>query len=777
MSLIVSDAEEEKMSLTYPESVEISEYATFASRVAEPFDRREMDERRRNRQLARIARSGIRFAVGSAQAFGVTEIGGIVYLLDPAAVRKATAPFRLKISWTHPEGFGVSSVLFVNVSRTADGVCQGKPNEIKSRKSCSQKKSESECLKTCGVSTGLLIRNSTGVTSSGCRWRNNDEPENLSVRYRTCSPDLRTCPDRFCDPLETLFPDICPQDCAANVYGSANKDLSVPGISSASGVCSCSRDGCTCGLLDAKGKARKLHGPDKTTEAPVTARNDVNVNVVQAAISDQCGLTCLSSIVGGSVIMIFALSVFLFILYHRRLKKRCPNQGPLKEDMININYEEYIDRSADGLRVPPNPAVHGKPDYYDKKWEFPRYRLTVEETIGEGEFGKVLKARAEGIGNGDEATIVAVKTLKENARESELADLVSEFQLLKEVDHPNIIHLLGACTTLDGPLYIIIEYAKHGSLRNYLRRNRNFGSELQLNDKESETSYMQSITPKDILTFAWQIAKGMAYLTEMKLVHRDLAARNVLVAEGLICKISDFGLTRDIYEDDTYLKRSKGRVPVKWMALESLSDHLYTTKSDVWSYGIVLWELVTTGASPYPGIAVQNLFHLLKSGYRMERPPNCSTELYQILRACWNENPAHRPTFKYLVSKLEEMLSEGKDYLDLNPVIIENKTYFTDFPEEEERIVEESRALRWMFRDATGPCRCTVGKCTCREKFRYENEALLKKPAYENEGVQDSSYVEPKGEPKPVNSTEIATHDDNLHSESGEKKICELKKI
>lgn len=205
------------------------------------------------------------------------------------------------------------------------------------------------------------------------------------------------------------------------------------------------------------------------------------------------------------------------------------------------------------------------------------------------------------------------------------------------------------------------------------------------------------------------------------------------------------------------------------MAPESLSDHLYTTKSDVWSYGIVLWELVTTGASPYPGIAVQNLFHLLKSGYRMEKPPNCSSELYQIMRACWNENPAQRPTFKYLVSKLEEMLSEGKDYLDLNPMNIDNKTYFTDFSEEEEGIAEERKGLKWTFDDRTG---------LRLEKLNYENEALSKNPKYENEGVQDTSYVEPKGgEPKPVNSTEDESTDDNLHHESGEKKMCELKKI
>ncbi|KAJ9576593.1 hypothetical protein L9F63_025512, partial [Diploptera punctata] len=210
---------------------------------------------------------------------------------------------------------------------------------------------------------------------------------------------------------------------------------------------------------------------------------------------------------------------------------------------------------------------------------------------------------------------------------------------------------------------------------NYLRRSRTLG--VGWADTLLPEQVITPATPRDILSFAWQISKGMTYLSDIKLVHRDLAARNVLLAANKICKISDFGLTRDVYEDDAYLKRSKGRVPVKWMALESLADHMYTSKSDVWSFGVLMWELVTLGASPYPGVAVHNLFHLLKAGYRMEKPDNCSIQLYNIMRSCWYEHPQDRPPFKELTATFERMLEDGVEYLDLNPRIVHNRTYFT----------------------------------------------------------------------------------------------------
>ncbi|XP_031458050.1 fibroblast growth factor receptor 1 isoform X3 [Phasianus colchicus] len=316
------------------------------------------------------------------------------------------------------------------------------------------------------------------------------------------------------------------------------------------------------------------------------------------------------------------------------------------------------------------PMLAGVSEYElpeDPRWELPRDRLILGKPLGEGCFGQVVLAEAIGLDKDkpNRVTKVAVKMLKSDATEKDLSDLISEMEMMKMIGkHKNIINLLGACTQ-DGPLYVIVEYASKGNLREYLQARRPPGMEYCYNPTRVPE---EQLSFKDLVSCAYQVARGMEYLASKKCIHRDLAARNVLVTEDNVMKIADFGLARDIHHIDYYKKTTNGRLPVKWMAPEALFDRIYTHQSDVWSFGVLLWEIFTLGGSPYPGVPVEELFKLLKEGHRMDKPSNCTNELYMMMRDCWHAVPSQRPTFKQLVEDLDRIvaMTSNQEYLDLS---------------------------------------------------------------------------------------------------------------
>ncbi|CAL7937733.1 unnamed protein product [Xylocopa violacea] len=301
----------------------------------------------------------------------------------------------------------------------------------------------------------------------------------------------------------------------------------------------------------------------------------------------------------------------------------------------------------------------------DSAWELPREHLNLGNTLGEGAFGKVVRAQTN-TGKPGIPGVVAVKMLKEGHTDAEMMDLVSEMEMMKMIGkHVNIINLLGACTQ-GGPLYVVVEFAPHGNLRDFLRDHRpSSGYEPTIGQEPKEK---KTLTQKDLVSFAYQVARGMEYLASRRCIHRDLAARNVLVSDEYVLKIADFGLARDIHCHDYYRKTTDGRLPVKWMAPEALFHRVYTTQSDVWSYGILLWEIMTLGGTPYPSVpSVEKLFQLLRTGHRMEKPPCCSIEIYMLMRDCWSYQPNERPMFGELVEDLDRILTitANEEYLDL----------------------------------------------------------------------------------------------------------------
>uniref|UniRef100_A0A803TWZ0 receptor protein-tyrosine kinase n=1 Tax=Anolis carolinensis TaxID=28377 RepID=A0A803TWZ0_ANOCA len=316
------------------------------------------------------------------------------------------------------------------------------------------------------------------------------------------------------------------------------------------------------------------------------------------------------------------------------------------------------------------PMLAGVSEYdlpEDPRWELPRDRLILGKPLGEGCFGQVVLAEAIGLDKDkpNRVTKVAVKMLKSDATEKDLSDLISEMEMMKMIGkHKNIINLLGACTQ-DGPLYVIVEYASKGNLREYLQARRPPGMEYCYNPTHLPD---EQLSFKDLVSCAYQVARGMEYLASKKCIHRDLAARNVLVTEDSVMKIADFGLARDIHHIDYYKKTTNGRLPDK-----------STSKSDV-NVLLLLWEIFTLGGSPYPGVPVEELFKLLKEGHRMDKPSNCTNELYMMMRDCWHAVPSQRPTFKQLVEDLDRIvaMTSNQEYLDLSMPLDQYSPSFPD---------------------------------------------------------------------------------------------------
>ncbi|NWR10786.1 MERTK kinase, partial [Paradoxornis webbianus] len=275
-----------------------------------------------------------------------------------------------------------------------------------------------------------------------------------------------------------------------------------------------------------------------------------------------------------------------------------------------------------------------------------RNALSLGKVLGEGEFGSVMEGRLSQPEGPPQK--VAVKTMKlDNFSQREIEEFLSEAACMKDFDHPNVIKLLGVCIELSSlqvpkPM-VILPFMKYGDLHSFLLRSR-----LEMAP--------QFVPLQTLVKFMVDIALGMEYLSSRNFLHRDLAARNCMLRDDMTVCVADFGLSKKIYSGDYYRQGRIAKMPVKWIALESLADRVYTTKSDVWAFGITMWEIATRGMTPYPGVQNHEIYEYLFNGQRLKKPEDCLDELYEIMSECWRADPATRPTFSQLKVQLEKLL-------------------------------------------------------------------------------------------------------------------------
>ncbi|XP_036380293.1 tyrosine-protein kinase receptor UFO-like isoform X2 [Megalops cyprinoides] len=291
-----------------------------------------------------------------------------------------------------------------------------------------------------------------------------------------------------------------------------------------------------------------------------------------------------------------------------------------------------------------------------------RHKLTLGKTLGEGEFGSVM----EGLLTQEDFVLkVAVKTMKiAICTRSEMEDFLREAACMKEFDHPNVMRLVGVCLqTVESEGYpspvVILPFMKHGDLHSYLLYSRLGDCPLYL--------------PSQMLVkFMTDIARGMEYLSSKNFIHRDLAARNCMLNENMTVCVADFGLSKKIYNGDYYRQGRISKMPVKWIAIESLADRVYTTKSDVWSFGVTMWEIATRGQTPYPGVENSEIYDYLRQGNRLKQPPDCLDSIYSLMFSCWLLSPKDRPAFETLRCELEKALEELPDSLEADEILYVN---------------------------------------------------------------------------------------------------------
>ncbi|XP_071006444.1 ephrin type-A receptor 7 isoform X3 [Oncorhynchus clarkii lewisi] len=385
----------------------------------------------------------------------------------------------------------------------------------------------------------------------------------------------------------------------------------------------------------------------------VTTKEEASATIVS---SEQNPVIIIAVVaVAGTIILVFM--VFGFIIGRRHCGySKADQEGD--EELYFQCTKTYIDPET---YEDPNRAVHQFAKELDASC------IKIERVIGAGEFGEVCSGRMKLPGKRDMS--VAIKTLKVGYSEKQRRDFLCEASIMGQFDHPNVVHLEGVVTR-GKPVMIVIEYMENCSLDAFLRKHDGQFTVIQL------------------VGMLRGIAAGMRYLSDMGYVHRDLAARNVLVNSNLVCKVSDFGLSRVIDDDpEAVYTTTGGKIPVRWTAMEAIQYRKFTSASDVWSYGIVMWEVMSYGERPYWDMSNQDVIKAIEEGYRLPAPMDCPPGLHQLMLDCWQKDRADRPKFDQIVGILDKMIRNpntlktpvGTCTRPISPLLDQSTPDFTTF--------------------------------------------------------------------------------------------------
>ncbi|XP_051880248.1 ephrin type-A receptor 7 isoform X9 [Pristis pectinata] len=400
-----------------------------------------------------------------------------------------------------------------------------------------------------------------------------------------------------------------------------------------------------------------------TSQAATAASTEQNPVIIIAVVA-----------VAGTIILVFM--VFGFIIGRRYGTKEHAEPGHTLEGHCGYSKAEqegdeelYFHFKLPGSRTYIDPETYEDPNRAVHQFakELDASCIKIERVIGAGEFGEVCSGRLKLPGKRD--VPVAIKTLKVGFTEKQRRDFLCEASIMGQFDHPNVVHLEGVVTR-GKPIMIVIEYMENGALDAFLRKHDGQFTVIQL------------------VGMLRGIAAGMRYLADMGYVHRDLAARNILVNSNLVCKVSDFGLSRIVEDDpEAVYTTTGGKIPVRWTAPEAIQYRKFTSASDVWSYGIVMWEVMSYGERPYWDMSNQDVIKAIEEGYRLPAPMDCPPGLHQLMLDCWQQERSERPKFDQIVGILDKMIRNpnslkvpvGTCSRPINPLLDQNTLDFTSF--------------------------------------------------------------------------------------------------